>query len=254
VRPLPAGGPLLTFLGLGLGSAFAGVLHNAGGDFVPAADLLSLLVQRKKAKKAPWNTAHDSSRCHRSLRSGRQRAGSRAAGARQAAFRQWSGSGRQPAWRGAGRLRCTSQGSHATPVPRPRARATRGIAKRAVGSPVERLLRERLRTTTRSAAIGPHADHRTPSGAFFASFLCTSKEREAAAGPKPGQRHSAKKQSPKSSKGQIPATPPPIERPKTRIKVCSATNPRSSPTRRAGHPPPPHPAPPSDHSGWGRRS
>ena len=54
--------------------------------------------------------------------------------------------------------------------------------------PVERLLRETVSTTARSAAIGDNADHRTPrciQGAFFAYFLCTSKESESAAGPKP---------------------------------------------------------------------
>ena len=75
--------PGLPVAGFHVGSAVAGVLRNVGGDFVPAADLLSLLVQRKKAKKAPWNTAHDLSRCHRSLRSSRKQGRSRAAGARQ---------------------------------------------------------------------------------------------------------------------------------------------------------------------------
>jgi hypothetical protein len=45
-----------------------------------------------------------------------------------------------------------------------------------------------MRPTGRSAAIGTNANHRTPrciQGAFLAYFLCTSKESESAAGPKP---------------------------------------------------------------------
>jgi hypothetical protein len=53
---------------------------------------------------------------------------------------------------------------------------------------VERLLRETVRTTGSSAAKAVYANHRTPrciQGAFLAYFLCTSKESESAAGPKP---------------------------------------------------------------------
>jgi hypothetical protein len=53
---------------------------------------------------------------------------------------------------------------------------------------VERLLRETVRASGWSAAIAVYRNHRTPrsySGAFFAYFLCTSKESESAAGPKP---------------------------------------------------------------------
>jgi hypothetical protein len=53
---------------------------------------------------------------------------------------------------------------------------------------VERLLRETMRTTGRSVATDVHGHHRTPRcipGAFLAYFLCTSKESESAAGPKP---------------------------------------------------------------------
>jgi len=53
---------------------------------------------------------------------------------------------------------------------------------------VERLLRETVRSTGRSAATGGYVYHRTPRcipGAFLAYFLCTSKESESAAGPKP---------------------------------------------------------------------
>ena len=53
---------------------------------------------------------------------------------------------------------------------------------------VERLLRETVRATGRSAAIDVYGHHRTPrciQGAFLAYFLCTSKESESAAGPKP---------------------------------------------------------------------
>jgi hypothetical protein len=53
---------------------------------------------------------------------------------------------------------------------------------------VERLLRETVRATGRSAATGVYGHHRTPrciAGAFLAYFLCTSKESESAAGPKP---------------------------------------------------------------------
>ena len=53
---------------------------------------------------------------------------------------------------------------------------------------VERLLRETVRTTGLSAANDVYANHRTPrciQGAFLAYFLCTSKESESAAGPKP---------------------------------------------------------------------
>src|SRR5512137_1432740 len=46
-----AGGSLLPFAALGVSSAEGGAPRCVGGDFVPAADLLSLLVQRKKAKK-----------------------------------------------------------------------------------------------------------------------------------------------------------------------------------------------------------
>ena len=54
--------------------------------------------------------------------------------------------------------------------------------------PVERLLRETVRSNGWSAATGGYGDHRTPrciEGAFLAYFLCTSKESESAAGPKP---------------------------------------------------------------------
>jgi hypothetical protein len=54
--------------------------------------------------------------------------------------------------------------------------------------PVERLLRETVRTTGSSVAKAVYANHRTPrciQGAFLAYFLCTSKESESAAGPKP---------------------------------------------------------------------
>ncbi len=54
--------------------------------------------------------------------------------------------------------------------------------------PVERLLRETVRTTGRSAAIAGYGNHRTPRcipRCFLAYFLCTSKESETAAGPKP---------------------------------------------------------------------
>ncbi len=57
-----------------------------------------------------------------------------------------------------------------------------------IPGPVERLLRETMRSTGRSAATGGYANHRTPrciQGAFLAYFLCTSKESESAAGPKP---------------------------------------------------------------------
>ena len=57
-----------------------------------------------------------------------------------------------------------------------------------IPGPVERLLRETVRTTGRSAATGVYGHHRTPRcipGAFLAYFLCTSKESESAAGPKP---------------------------------------------------------------------
>jgi hypothetical protein len=57
-----------------------------------------------------------------------------------------------------------------------------------IPAPVERLLRETVRTTGRSAATGVYGHHRTPrciQGAFLAYFLCTSKESESAAGPKP---------------------------------------------------------------------
>ena len=57
-----------------------------------------------------------------------------------------------------------------------------------IPGPVERLLRETMRSTGRSAATGVYADHRTPrciQGAFLAYFLCTRKEGESAAGPKP---------------------------------------------------------------------
>jgi hypothetical protein len=53
---------------------------------------------------------------------------------------------------------------------------------------VERLLRETVRTTGSSVAKAVYANHRTPrciQGAFLAYFLCTSKESESAAGPKP---------------------------------------------------------------------
>jgi hypothetical protein len=53
---------------------------------------------------------------------------------------------------------------------------------------VERLLRETQLATGRSVATGVYANHRTPrfiQGAFLAYFLCTSKESESAAGPKP---------------------------------------------------------------------
>ena len=53
---------------------------------------------------------------------------------------------------------------------------------------VERLLRETVRSTGRSAATGGYGYHRPPrciQGAFLAYFLCTSKESESAAGPKP---------------------------------------------------------------------
>jgi len=54
--------------------------------------------------------------------------------------------------------------------------------------PVERLLRETQPATGRSAATGVYANQCTPrciQGAFLAYFLCTSKESESAAGPKP---------------------------------------------------------------------
>ena len=54
--------------------------------------------------------------------------------------------------------------------------------------PVERLLRETVRASGWSAAIAVYGNHRMPhcvQGAFFAYFLCTSKESESAAGPKP---------------------------------------------------------------------
>ncbi len=54
--------------------------------------------------------------------------------------------------------------------------------------PVERLLRETVRTTGRSVATGVYGHHRTPRWfprCFLAYFLCTSKESESAAGPKP---------------------------------------------------------------------
>jgi hypothetical protein len=57
-----------------------------------------------------------------------------------------------------------------------------------IPGPVERLLRETVRTTGRSEATAGYGHHRTPrciQGAFLAYFLCTSKESESAAGPKP---------------------------------------------------------------------
>ena len=74
-----------------------------------------------------------------------------------------------------------------------------------VPGPVERLLRETVRTTGSSVAIAGYGDHRTPrciQGAFLAYFLCTSKESESAAGPKPPPAlHAHRRQSNRKAQG-----------------------------------------------------
>ncbi len=192
-------GPMRTFACV---SAFQGALHNVGRGFGPAADSLSLRVQRKEAKKAPsirhtfravvidrcapagaaldlakprstdWPGQTVAALCTVMLSRGKAvRAGLR----RRNARRGVAGQG--------GLFGLPAPG---LPLHGVRQQVGAGVARRLPGQSVERGF-----ARSSAAAAGAQRSITTAlkvcriEGAFFASSLCTSKERESAAGPKP---------------------------------------------------------------------
>jgi len=192
-------GPLRTFTCV---PTFRSGLRNVGRGFGPAADSLSLLVQRKEAKKAP-SIRHTfcavvTDRCAPAV------GGSALAKPRST---DWPGKRRAtPAptccrtpWRG----RPGARSPKRPPWPATPRRALRRRSQARTALPRDSMTVDRTATVwpgqsvergfARSCAAAAGAQRsmttalkvRRIEGAFFASFLCARKERESAAGPKP---------------------------------------------------------------------
>jgi hypothetical protein len=154
-----------------------GGLSLAGGSSPRPTHFLCWCKESKQRKHLQH--ACGGRRSQRSLRSAGWRAGSRAAGARQG--------GRCETGRTCFQLALAAppvkRALNTVCVPQP---SQRSIRPAFLSRPVERLLRETQHTTTWSEAIRGYGDHRMRvEGAFFAYFLCTSKESEPAAGTDP---------------------------------------------------------------------
>jgi hypothetical protein len=156
-----------------------GALSLAGGSSPRPTHFLCWCKESKQRKHLQH--ACGGRRSQRSLRSAGWRAGSRAAGARQGGRCEKGDSLLQRA------LAARPIDGAPTPGRVPHSQLGRTWTRSSlISRPVERLLRETQHTTTWSEAISGYGDHcMRVEGAFFAYFLCTSKESEPAAGTDP---------------------------------------------------------------------
>jgi len=195
-------GPLRTLATYCAVSAFRGAVLDVGRGFGPAADSLSLRVQRKEAKKAP-SIRHT----FRAVVIDRCAPAGAARDLAKPRSTDWPGQRRAPPaptccrtlWRRRPGV-CSPKRPPCAATPR-RALRRRSPARTAL--PRDSMTVDRIATVwpgqsvergfarSRAAAAGAQRSMTTAlkvcriEGAFFASFLCARKERESAAGPKP---------------------------------------------------------------------
>jgi hypothetical protein len=210
-------GPVRTFAALGWRTAIGGcsaagsALRCVGGDFGPAADLLSLLVQRKKAKKhlnecgapfQPWSSlaALWPSAC------GFSRSGARQTGParpwppqHRTAVERAEGEGRSRAMHRSRRQRQCGSFAVASYGKQPWPRETtlqHRAARLAKSRPVERLLRETPHADGRSAAIDDNGSNGVPYSKVLSlpSFFAPAKKEGRPRGRNPRLRTAARRQ------------------------------------------------------------